>query len=64
MPKYSSFLQETSISIINMMKQFLIVMSDNVQGYPPAGFVSGICAWAAFFKYKDIIVIALVPAGG
>gem|GEM_PF-7030418 len=39
-------------------------MRYNVQGYPPAGLVSGICACVAFFKYKDIIFIALVPAGG
>jgi len=51
-------------------------MAYNVQGYPPsfastgfgkvkpAGFVSGICACAAFFKYKDFIVRAVIPAGG
>jgi hypothetical protein len=42
--------------------QFLI--GDNVQGYPPAGLVSGICACVAFFKYKDIIDWVVVPAGG
>jgi hypothetical protein len=42
---------------------FILFIAD-VQGYPQAGLVSGICAWVAFFKYKDISSIALVPAGG
>ena len=34
------------------------------QGYMPARLVSGISTCVAFFKYKDNIVTAVVPAGG
>jgi hypothetical protein len=42
----------------------ILINCDQHLGYPPAGFVSGICAKAAFFKYKDIISFAVIPACG